>query len=347
MEAIYYVVCWQCHRRCVHCYEDRFRPYYGEDLEKVIEESQASFPRVVANLPERMTFLDTADPGPDGRFREKRGRIILAGGEILHKAVREPVLYPLLELIFQRYREAGGVEIIVQTTGDLVTDRIITELLERHTDKISVSGLDAYHEGLESEDARAALRDKLTRMFESHGMRIDAGTGPLPVDQAPDGPTFSFFGATPESWIGALWPRGRAQQNELSTADLGENFCNRWSGGLNFLEYKHSGSEVSIDPDGNVYPCCIKTKKAIGSLLEEPLHEILDRLTGNPIYEAISMGHPERMGISSGWSVEKFLEKSQVVLPSGKLYRNLCIGCDAFHEEVLMRETGPLVTIAQ
>jgi hypothetical protein len=345
MEAIYYVLCWQCHRRCVHCYEDRFHPYYGEDLERVIAEAQASFPRVIGSFPERMTFLDTADPNSDGTFREKRGRIILAGGEILHKAVREPVLYPVVDFIFRRYRDVGGVEIIVQTTGDLVTDRIIEELLERRVDKISVSGLDAYHEGLESEDARTALRDRLTRMFESHGMKIDSGGGPLPVDRMPAGPAFSFFGATPESWIGALWPRGRAHENGLSVADLGENFCNRWSGGLNFLQYRLNGSEVSVDPDGNVYPCCIKTKKAIGSLLDEPLHGMLDRLAGNPVYEAISMGHPERMGIARGWSVERFLEKSQITLPSGKLYRNLCIGCDAFHEEVLMREAETLVTI--
>src|SRR4030095_10350734 len=165
-----------------------------------------------------------------GSFREKRGRIILAGGEILHPAVREPVLYPALDLLYQRYRDVGGVEIIVQTTGDLVTDRMIAELLERHTDKISVSGLDAYHEGLERVEAQAALRDKLTRMFESHGMTLDAGAGPLHVEQIQPRATCSFFGATPESWIGALWPRGRAQQNELSTAGLSENFCNRWSG---------------------------------------------------------------------------------------------------------------------
>jgi hypothetical protein len=347
MESIYYVMCWQCHRRCVHCYEDRFRPYHGDDLQKIVREAQASFPRVIANFPERMTFLDPSDVLPDGTFCEKRGRIILAGGEILHGAVREPVLYPALDLIYQRYRDMGGVETIVQTTGDLVTDRIIAELLERHVGKISVSGLDAYHEGLESEESRAALRNKLTRMFESHGMELDAGGGPLPADQTPETPTFSFFGATPESWIGALWPRGRAHRNELSTASLSENFCNRWSGGLNFLQYGLAGSEVSIDPNGNVYPCCIKTKKAVGSLLDEPLHSLLDRLTGDPVYEAISMGHPERMGIKSGWSVEKFLERSRATLPSGKTYRNLCIGCDAFHEEVLMSRSEPLVTIEQ
>ena len=36
MESIYYVMSWLCHRTCRHCYEDRFRPYYGEDLERVL-----------------------------------------------------------------------------------------------------------------------------------------------------------------------------------------------------------------------------------------------------------------------------------------------------------------------
>jgi hypothetical protein len=345
MESIYYVMCWHCHRRCVHCYEDRFRPYYGDDLRKVVADAQSAFPRILENFPDRLTFLDPADPPCNGRFREKRGRIILAGGEILHKDVREPILYPALEIVYRRYRDVGGVEIIVQTTGDIVTDRVIDELLELHVDKISVSGLDAFHEGLETEEARLRLRDKLTRMFEAHGMKHDSGRGPLGVHEQPEVPSYSFFGATPDSWIGALWPRGRAHQNELSTATLGENFCNRWSGGLNFLQYQFAGSEVSVDPDGNVYPCCIKTRKAIGNLLDEPLHSLLDRLTGDPVYEAISMGHPERMGIQHGWSVQKFFDKSLVTLPSGKSYQNLCIGCDTFHEEVLMSSSAPLVNI--
>ena len=33
MESIYYVMSWACHRKCVHCYEDRFRPYVRGELE--------------------------------------------------------------------------------------------------------------------------------------------------------------------------------------------------------------------------------------------------------------------------------------------------------------------------
>lgn len=328
MESIYYVMSWQCHRRCAHCYEDRFRPYTGAELEKTISDAIVAFPKIIASLPPRMTFLDAAGA-------ERRGRVILAGGEILHKSVREPILYPALALLHNRYKDNGGVELIVQTTGDLVTPNIVEELLARNVAKISVSGMDAYHEGLETEAVRDALTRKLTRLFESLGLIADAG-GPAPLAGSPASPpAYGLFGATPDSWIGALWPRGRAMENELSTATIADNFCNRWSGGLNFLRHRMAGSEVSIDPDGNVYPCCLKTRKALGSLQTERLEAILNRLTGNPVYEAISAGRPEQMGLDHGWSEAEFLRHATTTLPSGKRYTNLCIACDAFHDEVL------------
>jgi hypothetical protein len=345
MEAIYWVMSWLCHRRCVHCYEDRFRPYAGEELTEVVKEARTFFPKIIENLPRRMTFLDVADVSPAGRLREKQGRIILAGGEILLTPVRESVLYPAVEMLRAKYRDEGSVELTVQTTGDVITEKHVEELLARQVDRISVSGMDTYHDGLESEQVRAELQEKLTRMFEAHGMEYSDDFRALPVGEEAVRPTFSFFGATPDSWIGSIWPRGRAHENELSTAALADNFCNRWSGGLNFLQYRHSGSEVSIEPNGNVYPCCLKTKVPVGNAAEEPLEAILERCVGDPVYEAISMGHPERMGIRHGWSVEKFLEKSRMILPSGRVYQNLCIGCDRFHEEVLMKQQNELVTI--
>lgn len=329
MESIYYVMTYLCHRRCVHCYEERFRPYAGEELEEVVSESRSRFGRIIDHLPERMTY---ADPAAD--LGECRGRVILAGGEILLEPVRETVLHPALERLRRRYEGRGGVHLVVQTTGDTLTEKILGELLERGVDLVSVSGLDGFHVGLEKEEARAALQARLTDMFRARGME------PHPGDyrRFEEGRHyFEFFGAEPGTWIGRLWPRGRAQRNELSTATLADNFCNGWSGGLGFLARRQAGSEVSVEPDGSVYPCCIKTALPVGNLVEEPLEAILDRLVGDPVYEAISMGHPERMGISHGWSVEKFLEKSETTLPSGRTYRNLCVGCDAFHREVLAR----------
>jgi hypothetical protein len=45
------------------------------------------------------------------------------------------------------------------------------------------------------------------------------------------------------------------------------------------------------------------------------------------------------MGLSHGWSVETFLDRSHTTTPSGRPYANLCIGCDAFHDEIL----GPVL----
>ena len=319
---------WLCHRKCIHCYEDRFRPYYGEELTAVVSEAEASFRPIIANLPPRMSYLDASDG-----LKEKRGRIILAGGEILLEPVRQTVLYPALELLYEKYRDQGGVELIIQTTGDILTQKIVEELAERHINVISISGIDEFHKGLEEEADQEALRTKVRAMCEACGFQY----APLNAAQRPfsEGPFFHFFGATKGSWIGKIWPRGRAHDNDLSTATLADNFCNAWSGGLNFLDTAHGGSEVSIEPNGNVYPCCMKTQKAIGNLRTDTLDSILSNLKGNPVYEAISMGHPERMGITHGWSVKRFYEESTMKLPSGASYQNLCIGCDRFHEKVL------------
>lgn len=334
MESLYFVITWACHRSCDHCYEERFHPYYASELQAVAEQSRSNVPRIIENLPSRMTYLDLADPDGAGGFREKRGRIIVAGGEVLLDAIREPVLYPALDQLDARYRDQGGVELIVQTTGDLLTPRIARELLDHHVSLISVSGMDDFHKGV------PPLEEKLARMFQELGMQP---AGPPP---RPDGHRYyHFFGAREDQWIGKLWPRGRAWKNHLSKATLSDNFCNGWSGGLNFLAPRYSGSEVSIDPEGNVFPCCLKTRKPVGNLLERPLDGVLESLAGNPVYEAISMGHPERMGISHGWTVDRFLEASTTRLENGQLYQNLCLGCDRFHEEVLIGKNEALVSV--
>src|SRR5262245_19043779 len=335
MESIYYVAAWACHRRCRHCYEDRFRPYVRSELEGVVREAERNAPRIVDHLPERMTFRDRRDPLPDGSLPERVGRVILSGGEFLLEALRERVSYPTIERIHRRYRDVGGVKIVVQTTGDLLDDAIVDALLARGVWMISVASVDDFHVGLEGEAKQRAFVEKLTRMFERHGMRPAEGSIVKRQEVEEPGPVFGFFGARPDSWIGKLWPRGRAWENGLSAATIADNFCNRWSGGLGFLEHGFEGSEVSVEPDGSVYPCCIKTKIPIGNLVDEPLVEILDSLRGDPVYEAINRGEPQRMGLAAGWDEEKFVAKSRAITPQGRSYENLCIGCDRFHEEVL------------
>jgi sulfatase maturation enzyme AslB (radical SAM superfamily) len=286
---------------------------------------------VIGNLPNRLAYVEEGVSRP--------ASVILAGGEVLLDPVRESVLYPALDLLGDKYGP-GGVKLIVQTTGDLLTSGIVRQLLDHGVWTISISGIDHHHAGLEEEPARQALRDKITAMMAEHGVSYFQPVAQDARAASPSGRYYHFFGATPDAWIGRIWPRGRAQENELSTATLSDNFCNAWSGGLNFLNRGRKGSEVSIDPEGNVYPCCIKTRLPVGNLLTETLDEILDRCSGDPVYEAINTGQPQKMGIGHGWSEEEFLRKSRVVMPSGRVYQNLCIGCDRFHEEVLAGKRG-------
>jgi hypothetical protein len=120
MESIYYVLSWLCHRRCNHCYDARFRPYVRDEKDAVVNEALASHAAIVANLPDRMTYRETED-GP-----ELPGRVILSGGEVLLDAIREPLLYPVMDLLRAKYAEQGGLRVVVQTTGDLVTKRLLT-----------------------------------------------------------------------------------------------------------------------------------------------------------------------------------------------------------------------------
>lgn len=341
LESIYYVVCWLCHRRCPHCYERRFRPYQGAELTTVLEEARLNYPRIIDHFPDHLRYRVPEETNAGGVAPERTGRIILAGGEVLLPQVRESVLYPAIERIVEKYRCSGGVQVVIQTTGDVLTPGIVDDLLTRGVWMISVSGMDDFHEGMDA-DHRARLAEQLTGIFERAGLRRSGTQAGESRWHEETGPVYNFFGATPDTWIGRIWPRGRAWEHQLSKAGLADNFCNAWSGGLNFLNLGAAGSEVSVEPNGSVYPCCMKTRRALGNLVEEPLMDILGSLVGHPAFEAISMGHPERMGIQHGWSSRQFYDRSRTTTPGGNPYQNLCIGCDRFHEEILGPELEAL-----
>ena len=337
MESIYYVLTYACHRKCKHCYDTRFRPYVRGELKAVVGEGIDNHRRIIANLPNTMTYLDPAHPNADGTPSTRIGRIIMAGGELLIDPVREALLYPAMEAVQEKYGR-GGARISMQTTGDVVTPKILDELRERGVWMIAVASLDDYHVGMEGEK-REPFVEKLTAMFESAGFRPvpDPASGRDHLTE--DGPFYVFFGAQPGKWIAELWPRGRAWENGLSTATMATNFCSRWSGAKNFLNHGMAGSEVAIEPNGDVFPCCLKTKLPLGNLTGERLVDILESLKGHPVFEALNAGDPLHMGESMGWDEEQFRVASHTTTPQGKPYANLCIGCDRFHEEML----GPVI----
>ncbi len=345
MESIYWVLTWACHRRCRHCYDDRFRPYARDELTRVVGEGVRAHRAILANLPDDFSYREAT---PDG-VRRRRGRLVLAGGELLIDGVREELFYPTLEAIAARWG-AAAPHVSIQTTGDVLTPRFVEEMLARGVGTIAIASIDDYHVGFEGEK-KFAFMESIRAMMAPFGVR-EVGLGPardprlkVPMpreDAEPGRPCFLFFGAQPELWIGELWPRGRAWTGGLSRAGYETNFCARWSGGKGFLSHDQAGSEVAIEPDGSVYPCCLKTKAPLGNLTEERLLDILESLRGHPALEAINDGDPERMGEPHGWSRDDFRRAATQIDPTGRSVANVCLGCDAFFAERLGAELARL-----
>ena len=288
MQSIYWVLSWPCHRKCPHCYDNRFRPYVRDALRAVVGEGQAAWPRVLANLPDRMRWVDTKDC-------TQPTTLILAGGELLIDGVREELFYPVLAGVRDRWGD-DGPRISVQTTGDIMTEEHMRQMLACRVSAIPIASIDDYHVG-HAGDGKFRQMDRVRTMMARLGVReVSLGIAgderlnePKPA-RPETGPSFLFFGAQPDLWIGELWPRGRAWANGLVQADYETNFCARWSGAKSFLEYGHAGSEVAIEPDGSLYPCCLKTQAPLGNLTEERLTDILDDLATEPAIIAIKRG---------------------------------------------------------
>jgi len=336
MQAIYWVLTWACHRKCVHCYDDRFRPYVRDALTRVVAEGQHAYEKVIANLPDDMTWTN-----PQTGQRE-RTLIVMAGGELLIDGVREELFYPALDAIKARWGDKGP-RISIQTTGDVVTPEILDEVLARGVTTIAIASIDDYHVGMKGEK-KFRFMEYVRQLMDSRGVReVSLGGAKSEKLKSPDpaarprgdGPSFLFFGAQEDLWIGELWPRGRAWSNGLSNAGYETNFCARWSGGKNFLKIHEAGSEIAIEPDGSIYPCCLKTKAPLGSLAEERLEDILASVAALPAIQALNDGDPERMGEASGWSRETFRAKSVAVDGKGREMANMCLGCDQYFEEYL------------
>lgn len=338
MQSIYWVLSWACHRRCVHCYDDRFRPYVRGALTDVVAEGQRAYEAILANLPDDMSWVDA-----EGARHPTT--LILAGGELLIDGVREELFYPVLDAIARRW-PANPPRISIQTTGDIMTAEHVDAMLARRVSAIAIASIDDYHVGMKGE-RKFRFMQEVRALMASRGVQEVAIGGAKDARLKSPGatvrpeagvPTFLFFGAQPDLWIGELWPRGRAWANGLTNADYSVNFCARWSGARNFLKLGEAGSEIALEPDGSLYPCCLKTKAPLGSLAEERLEDILASVATLPAIQALNAGDPEGMGPSR----EEFRAKAVATDGKGRQVANVCLGCDRYFEDHLSAQLATL-----
>lgn len=289
MDSIYWVISRDCNQRCPHCYNDSEPGAPGLALDEIS--------RCIAHLP--------------GAGDVPIDRIILSGGEVL---VWPELLFHALAELHARYGDS--VRLMVQTNGDLLDAAMLERLLAAHVCRIDVASMDKFHP-----KSTLERRELLEQLFATAGMQPATG-----IDRGNEGEgaaaKFAFWGATEDAWIGPLWPRGRAQQKRLSKATAGDDFCGNWSGAKNFLNYRGQGCEVNVQL-ADVYPCCPMTCRPIGSLLAEPLLEMLDRCATHPVYRALNEGRPEAMGESLGLDEAYGRERT-------KALGNHCLWCDEF-----------------
>ena len=292
MESIYWAFTQRCNQYCSHCY-NHSRPG-GPTI--TTDEAEA----VLTNLPDA-------------------NRFILSGGEPL---VEKELLLYILRCARQKY--GGGTNLALQTNGDLLDAATLDQLLDAGLHHMSIASQDAYHA------RRDGQRERLAELLSSRGLR-EVQVGDPAASKLRDR-TFSFWGATPDLWLGGLWARGRALRNEIWNHDAEHNFCSLWSGALGFLDDGSARQEIAIQLT-LVYPCCPDTVEPLGDVSREPLLEILDRHRGDPMWEALNRGEPSEMGEQA--SIDPEFARKRI-----RELGNVCLWCDEYFTKYRPQKNG-------
>lgn len=292
-ESLYWVFTQLCNDQCDHCYNNS-----GPNGERISEEECL---QVIDNLP------DSVD------------RLILSGGEPLADRKK---LYVILDKLHEKYKDA--TQIMLQTNGDLLTEKILDTLIEKNVTRFDIASIDRYHK-----HAGERLM-QLAELFESRGVNGD-DKAPL-IDKEhylhKNQLSWGFWGATEEMWLGGNWARGRAMEKNIWKRDATHNFCKILSGARNFLGgYEDIPQEISIQL-WKINPCCPGTLYPMGDARIEKVAEVLERVSKLEVFQKLNDGEPYKMGEHLGISEAEAIEQ-------GKMVENICLYCDRFFAEHL------------
>ena len=286
--SVYWVFTQLCNDQCDHCYN-----LSGPQGARISTEECL---QIVQNLPEKMD------------------RLILSGGEPLADKAK---LYAILDAVKQRYGNA--TQVMLQTNGDLLNEAILDELLVKGVSRFDIASIDRYHK------KKGERIEILRNLFLSRGLSDD-NTKPLVEKETylhTDAPSFGFWGATEDMWLGGNWARGRAMEKNIWKKDPEHNFCKILSGAIGFLGgVDEVPQEISIQL-WKINPCCPGTLYPMGDARIEKVSDVLLRVSENPVFQALNQGEPWKMGEHMGISYEEAKAKTQEL-------ENICLYCDHF-----------------
>jgi hypothetical protein len=237
-QRIYWVHHTKCFLDCAHCHNDSGR---GKPAERALIDA------IIQNL-----------PGPESNYRLEE--VLIGGGEGLQRGVETEYLIRALR---QRYpggsqatveerRAAGHVILALQSCGIPLADRRgqarreqVDDWLDLGVDYFQIASSDRFHRSARPEYPWDQLEQGLIDYGAAHGVE------------------FLIYG----KGAAKLVPSGRVLDNldelEAEGASLltAERYCaDGWETASNFLSGTHLPyprcSEVVVDPQGWVHPCC-------------------------------------------------------------------------------------------
>lgn len=304
--SLYWVISHRCNTQCDHCYMSCGPA--GNSLS--LEDTQA----VIDNLPRRINY-----------------QIILSGGEVLHPKNRG-LLYFVADGLQRKY---GRRPLTIQTNGDFINRKTIKECLEYDITHLSISAMDHHHNSrynslnekaaairrVLKEEGFAELnpRNNMTPKSVGRRLRLIKGFQKI-LPWLRFKPTFTFWGADQDFWLGDYWARGEALKNGIACSDKGHNFCRLWSGGKHFLEAGSPRQEVAIQLS-YAFPCCPASRVSLADLRKESLTGALNRASHHPAFRAINNGQP--YGVDSFGRIDTSWAKKRL-----KKLNNICLMCD-------------------
>ena len=283
--SVYWVFTQLCNDTCSHCYN-----LSGPRGERMSLEDSL---KIVRHLPDKID------------------RLILSGGEPL---AEKHLLYEILKAIQEKYGDTTRV--MLQTNGDLLTDKILDQLLSLGVCRFDIASIDRYHTHKNNH------LSNLRSIFQKRNIPCDNDDNTSYFLQE-DIISWGYWGATEDLWLGGNWARGRALETNTWTQNPAHNFCAIHSGARNFLGgHDDVTQEISIQL-WKINPCCPGTKYPMGDARKDKISEILSKVSSHPVFMALNDGEPLKMGEHLGVSQVEAEKQTEEL-------KNICLYCDQF-----------------